>query len=54
MENVKQLIKTFSHKINVKVKFHEVEMLGDCNNVVYFNYVEDARIKYLHDLDYKY
>lgn len=54
MENIEQLIKTFSHKINVKVKFHEVDMLGVCNNAVYFNYFEDARIKYLQDLKNKY
>jgi acyl-CoA thioester hydrolase len=32
------------------VKFHEVDMLGVCNNAVYFNYFEDARIKYVQDI----
>jgi acyl-CoA thioester hydrolase len=36
------------------VKFHEVDMLGVCNNAVYFNYFEDARIKYVQDLKKKY
>ncbi|MCL6097691.1 MAG: thioesterase family protein, partial [Bacteroidetes bacterium] len=43
----------FSHKIVEVVKFHEVDMLGVCNNSVYFIYFEDARIKYLHDLKFK-
>ena len=43
----------YSHKIVEVVKFHEVDMLGVCNNSVYFTYFEDARIKYLHDLKLK-
>jgi len=44
----------YKHKIIEVVKFHEVDMLGVCNNAVYFNYFEDARIKYLQDLSNKY
>ncbi len=44
----------FKHKITEVVKFHEVDMLGVCNNAVYFNYFEDARIKYLQNLAEKY
>lgn len=44
----------FKHKIIEVVKFHEVDMLGVCNNAVYFNYFEDARIKYLQDLQKQY
>lgn len=44
----------FYHKIKEHVKFHEVDSLGVCNNAVYFNYFEDARIKYLQDLSNKY
>ena len=40
----------FSHKIKEVVKFHEVDMLSVVNNAVYFNYFEDARIKYLQNL----
>lgn len=40
----------FKHKITEEVKFHEVDMLGVCNNAVYFNYFEDARIKYIQNL----
>ncbi len=43
-------IKDYKHSINETVKFHEVDMLGVCNNAVYFNYFEDARIKYVQDL----
>ena len=45
---------SFKNKILEVVKFHEVDMLGVCNNAVYFNYFEDARIKYLRDLGAKY
>ena len=44
----------FKHKITEVLKFHEVDMLGVCNNAVYFNYFEDARIKYIQDLKTKY
>ena len=44
----------FKHKITETVKFHEVDMLGVCNNAVYFNYFEDARIRYIQDLKTKY
>ena len=39
----------FKHKITEVVKFHEVDMLGVCNNAVYFNYFEQARIQYAKD-----
>ena len=44
----------FKHKIKEVVRFHEVDILGVCNNAVYFNYFEDARIKYMQDLQKKY
>lgn len=44
----------FKHKITEVVKFHEVDLLGVCNNAVYFSYFEDARIKYVQDLKTKY
>ena len=47
-------IKSFNHKIDEVVKFHEVDLMGICNNAVYFNYFEDARVKYLQDLKKKY
>jgi acyl-CoA thioester hydrolase len=40
-------ISNFKHKISAKVKFHEVDMLGVCNNAVYINYFEDARLDYI-------
>lgn len=40
----------FKHFILETVRFHEVDILGVCNNAVYFNYFEDARIKYVQDL----
>lgn len=47
-------VSNYKHKIKEVVKFHEVDMLGICNNAVYFNYFEDARIKYLQNLSAKY
>ncbi len=47
-------IKNFKHSISEKVKFHEVDMMSICNNAVYFNYFEDARVKYLQDLKSRY
>lgn len=47
-------IGNYSHKINEKVKFHEVDLMNVVNNAVYFNYFEDARIKYLQDLQKNY
>lgn len=44
----------FKHQIEETVKFHEVDMMGVCNNAVYFNYFEDARIKYVQDIKVKY
>ncbi|MBN1301597.1 MAG: acyl-CoA thioesterase [Melioribacteraceae bacterium] len=43
-------IKTYKHVTREKVKFHEVDMMHVCNNAVYFNYFEDARVKYVQDL----
>ncbi|KAF0153014.1 MAG: acyl-CoA thioester hydrolase [Ignavibacteria bacterium] len=40
----------FKHTIIEAVRFHEVDMMSVCNNAVYFNYFEDARIKYIQDL----
>lgn len=40
-------IKDFTHKTTVKVRFHEVDMLGVCNNAVYINYFEHARLEYV-------
>jgi len=37
----------FKHKIIVTVRFNEVDMLGVCNNAVYINYFEHARLQYI-------
>ena len=39
--------KDFIHKYTVTVRFHEVDMLGVCNNAVYINYFETARLEYV-------
>ena len=39
--------KDFTHKITVKVRFHEVDMLGVCDNAVYINFLEHARLEYV-------
>lgn len=44
----------FPHQIKEQVKFHEVDLMNVCNNAVYFNYFEDARLKYSQDLKNKY
>ena len=44
----------YKHVIKEVVKFHEVDLLGVCNNAVYFNYFEDARLDYTIDLKKKY
>ncbi len=44
----------FKHSIIETVRFHEVDLLGVCNNAVYFNYFEDARIKYMQELKKNY
>jgi acyl-CoA thioester hydrolase len=40
-------ISSFKHKITVTVRFNEIDMLGVCNNAVYVNYFEHARLKYV-------
>lgn len=42
----------FKHKIDIKVRFYEVDMLGVCNNAVYINYFEQARLDYIKDLGF--
>ena len=37
----------FKHKYTVTVRFHEVDMLGVCNNAVYINFFETARLEYI-------
>lgn len=39
--------KNFKHKYSVTVRFHEVDMLGVCNNAVFINYFETARLEYI-------
>jgi acyl-CoA thioester hydrolase len=40
----------YKHKITVKVRFNEVDMLGVCNNAVYINYFEQARLDYFKNI----
>ena len=39
--------KDFKHKYTLAVRFHEVDMLGVCNNAVYINFFETARLEYI-------
>jgi acyl-CoA thioester hydrolase len=39
--------KDFIHKYTVTVRFHEVDMLRVCNNAVYINFFETARLEYI-------
>jgi len=43
-------IKNYKHRTSVTVRFHEVDMLGVCNNAVYLNYFEYARLQYIKDV----
>lgn len=40
-------INDFRHKHSVTIRFHEVDMLGVCNNAVYINFFETARLEYI-------
>jgi len=40
-------VKDFKHKYTLTVRFHEVDMLGVCNNAVYINFFETARLEYI-------
>lgn len=44
---MKNNLSAFKHKYTVKVQFHEVDLLGVCNNAVYFNFFETARLEYM-------
>ena len=39
--------KDFKHRYTTTVRFHEVDMLGVCNNAVYINFFETARLEYI-------
>lgn len=43
---IKDLQNNFHHKIKVTVRFNEVDILGVCNNAVFINYFENARLQY--------
>jgi acyl-CoA thioester hydrolase len=38
---------SFKQVYTVTVRFHEVDMLGVCNNAVYINFFETARLEYI-------
>lgn len=40
-------IKDFKHFTSVTVRFNEVDILGVCNNAVYINFFEHARLEYI-------
>jgi len=43
-------ISKFKHVYKVKVQFHEVDLLGVCNNAVYLNFFETARLEYMKEI----
>ncbi len=43
-------IKNFKHKITVKVRFNEVDMLGVCYNSAYTIYFDEGRLDYFRQL----
>jgi len=44
------MLQDFKHKITLSVRFNEVDMLGVCNNAVYINYFENARLQYIKEI----
>ncbi len=40
----------FSHKIDFKVRFSDLDAMGHVNNAKYLTYLEEARIEYLNNL----
>lgn len=38
---------SFKQVYTITVRFHEVDMLGVCNNAVYINFFETARLEYI-------
>ena len=40
-------VNKFRHKITVRVRFNEVDLLGVCNNAVYLVYFDEARFSYI-------
>ena len=40
-------VRQVAMQLLIKVRFHEVDMLGVCNNAVYINYFEHARLEYV-------
>lgn len=41
------------HEIEIRVRFCETDALGHINNASYFQYMEEARIRFFEDLGYK-
>lgn len=37
---------SFKHKVEIQVRFKDLDMMGHVNNANYFSYVEYARLKY--------
>jgi len=40
----------FKHKINIKVRFSDLDAMRHVNNAAYLSYLEEARISYFNDL----
>ena len=38
----------YNHKINVKVRFSDLDAMGHVNNASYLSYLEEARLAYYH------
>ncbi len=41
---------SFKHKVEIQVRFKDLDMMGHVNNANYFTYVEYARLKYFDDV----
>ncbi len=40
------MIRSFKHKVNIQIRFKDIDKLGHVNNATYLSYLETARMSY--------
>ncbi len=48
--DINELIKSFKYKIEIPIRFSDMDMFGHANNAVYLTYFEQARSNYWRDV----
>ena len=43
---IRRYSESFKHKVEIQIRFKDLDMLGHVNNANYFTYAEYARLKY--------